>query len=96
MVASQWGFRNIQGNLIDSYTAICKFTRPIGIASNFKGHLPFWGGDYWANFLHSVIFPIFGMLKTLVTCTIARSYLPEVTAAELRRHMANINVIEST
>ena len=36
----------------------------------------------------------FGMIKTLVTCVISSSYLAGVTAAELRRHLANMNMIE--
>ena len=38
----------------------------------------------------------FTMSKTLVTCMISRSYLIGVIAAELRRHLTNMNVIEST
>ena len=34
------------------------------------------------------------MIKRLVTCIISRSYLTGVTAAELRRHLTNVNVIE--
>ena len=36
----------------------------------------------------------FRMIKTLFTCMISRSYLTGVTAAELRRHLTNMNVIE--
>ena len=38
----------------------------------------------------------FTMIKTLATCMIPHSYLTGVTAAELRRHLTNMNVIEST
>ena len=36
----------------------------------------------------------FRMIKTVVTCMISSSYLAGVTAAELRRHLANMNMIE--
>ena len=37
----------------------------------------------------------FRMMKTVVTWMISSSYLAGVTAAELRRHLANMNMIES-
>ena len=37
----------------------------------------------------------FRMIKTVVTCIISSSYLAGVTAAALRRHLANMNMIES-
>ena len=37
----------------------------------------------------------FGMMKTVVTWMISSSYLAGVTAAELRKHLANMNMIES-
>ena len=37
----------------------------------------------------------FRMIKTVVTCKISSLYLAGVTAAELRRHLANMNMIES-
>ena len=36
----------------------------------------------------------FWMIKTVVTCMISSSYLAGVTAAVLRRHLANMNMIE--
>ena len=36
----------------------------------------------------------FRIIKTVVTCMISSSYLAGVTAAELRRHLANMNMIE--
>ena len=35
------------------------------------------------------------MMKTVVTWMISSSYLAGVTAAELRRHLANMNIVES-
>ena len=41
------------------------------------------------------LFPqFFQMIKAVFTCMISSSYLAGVTAAELRRHLANVNVIE--
>ena len=37
----------------------------------------------------------FRMVKTLIICMISRWYLTGVTAAELRRHLTNMNVIEN-
>ena len=53
------------------------------------------GGGYKANFLRSVIFPIFQEIKTVNTCMISSSYLVGVTTAEPRRHLATMNTIES-
>ena len=40
-------------------------------------------------------FPIFSeWIKTVITCMISSSYLAGVTAAELWRHLANMNMIE--
>ena len=38
-------------------------------------------------------FLIFGTDQTVVNCMISGSYLAGVTAAELRRHLANMNMI---
>ena len=40
-----------------------------------------------------LFFCFFRIIKTQVTCTISRSYLTGVTAAELRRHLTIMNVI---
>ena len=37
----------------------------------------------------------FGMMKTMITWMISSSHLTGVTTAELRRHLANMNMIES-
>ena len=38
-------------------------------------------------------YPIFRIVKTLITCMIARSYFTGVTAAQLWRHLTNMNVV---
>ena len=53
-----------------------------------------WGGGYYANLFHSVIFPVLLIFKTPVTCCISHLYLTCGTTAELRWHLSNMNVIQ--
>ena len=51
------------------------------------------GWGLLTNFLRSAISDFFSIVKTYVTFQISRLYLTGVTAAELRWHLSNINVI---
>ena len=52
-----------------------------------------WVGDYWTNFSVLLISLLCRVIKPLVTSMISCSYLTGVTAAELQRHLTNMNVI---
>ena len=59
----------------------------------YPSYLMPWGGGYEVNFLRSFISQIFSTVKTYVNYKISRLYLTVITAAELRRHLPNMNVI---
>ena len=56
-----------------------------------------WGGGYWANFLHFIIFMFLFIIiiKTLVTKAISHFYLAGVTTAQLLLCLENMNVIQT-
>ena len=50
-------------------------------------------GGYSASFLPLTNSAVFSNMKTLAVCWILHSYLTGVTAAQLRSHLTNVNVI---
>ena len=59
-----------------------------------NNHAHTWGGGYTKPIFSVLLFSrFFRIIKTHVTYMISLSYLTGVAAAELRRHLANMNVI---
>ena len=67
------------------------------MGSNFTDHFNAWSTACSGVGVTKPIFSVplfsqfFTMIKTLATCLIPHSYLTGVTAAELRRHLTNMN-----
>ena len=61
----------------------------------FNGSKPPWGGVTKPIFSVPLFSQFFRIMKTVVTLMISSSYLAGVTTAELRKHLANMNMIEN-